>query len=345
MPPSSPAGCTYTVHRGAGAFALLRPEWNLLLARSAFNSIFLTWEWQAAWWDCLGTGELTIVAFRAASGDLVGIAPLFCAQTEAGAQLQLVGCADVADYLDIIIATGFEVEVYTSFLRFLIGPEAPAWHSVQLCNLHESSFSYRMLPELAAAVGLAATVREVEVAPYLALPPTFDAYLESLDKKQRHELRRKLGKIERETSSWRCFTVREQEGLVGWVQRFIDLHRLASAGKNEFMTGQMSAFFQRLASDMAAAGWLQLAFIEIEGQLAATLFNFDYDGRIWVYNSGFDPQAFPALSPGIVLNAWLIEQAIQSGHHVYDFLRGDEVYKYRFGAVDARVMRVELSHL
>lgn len=345
MPLTPPASCAYTVHSGANAFAVLRPEWNSLLARSAFNSIFLTWEWQTAWWDCLGTGEVIIVAFRAMSGDLVGIAPLFCVQTEAGPQLQLVGCADVADYLDIIIAAGFEVEVYTAFLRFLTGPEAPAWHSVHLCNLHESSLSHRLLPESAGAVGLLAAVAAVDVAPYLVLPATFDAYLESLDKKQRHELRRKLGKIERETSSWRCFTAPEQEDRVEWVNRFIDLHRLASAGKSEFMTDQMSAFFQRLGRDLAAAGWLQLAFIEIEGQLAATLFNFDYDGRIWVYNSGFDPQAFPALSPGIVLNARLIEHAILSGHRVYDFLRGDEVYKYRFGAVDARVMRVDLSRL
>lgn len=345
MSPILPVDCTYTVYRGVAAFAALRPEWNPLLARSAFNSIFLTWEWQRAWWDCLGTGDLVVVAFRAASGELVGIAPLFSVQTEAGWELQWVGCADVADYLDVIIAAGFEAEVYAALLRYLIGPEAPMWGSVQLCNLHESSLGYRLLPELAAASGLAAAATMADVAPYLALPPTFDEYLESLDKKQRHELRRKLGKIDREAANWRCFTVREQENLTGWVDHFIHLHRLASAGKNEFMTDQMSAFFHRLASDLAEAGWLQLAFIEIEGQLAATLLNFDYDGRIWVYNSGFDPQAFPSLSPGIVLNARLIEQAIQSGHGIYDFLRGDEVYKYRLGAIDARVMKVELSRL
>lgn len=341
MPQLLPAG--YTVHHGSSAFAALRQEWNLLLARSSFNSVFLTWEWQTAWWECLGTGELTIVAFHNADNKLIGIAPLFSTQTGGSCQLQLVGCSEVADYLDIIIAAGSEPEVYSGFLRFLTGSAAPAWDSVRLCNLHESSLSHRLLPELARSAGLQAKVEEDEVAPYLPLPATFDAYLEGLDKKQRHELRRKLSKIDREVSNWRWFQVRDQADMLAWVDRFIELHRLASANKNEFMSGQMPAFFHRLARAMAEEGWLQLAFIEIDGQLAAALFNFDYAGRIWVYNSGFNPQIYTTLSPGIVLNAHLIAHAIESGHRVYDFLRGDEIYKYRFGAVDASVMSVELS--
>lgn len=334
---------SYTVHHDPSAFTALRQEWNPLLARSSFNSVFLTWEWQTAWWECLGTGELTIVAFYNPEDELIGIAPLFSTQADGSCQVQFVGCSEVADYLDIIIAAGSEPEVYAGFLHFLTGSAAPAWDSVRLCNLHESSLSHRLLPELARAAGLQAAVEEDEVAPYLALPATFDAYLEGLDKKQRHELRRKLGKIDREVPDWRWFQVRDQADLATWVDQFIELHRLASANKNEFMSGQMPAFFHRLARAMAEVGWLQLAFIEIDGQLAAALFNFDYAGRIWVYNSGFNPQIYATLSPGIVLNTHLIEHAIQSGRHVYDFLRGDEIYKYRFGAVDARVMRVELS--
>ena len=85
-----------------------------------------------------------------------------------------------------------------------------------------------------------------------------------------------------------------------------------------------------------------MAFIEINGELASTYFDFDFDDRIWVYNSGIDPDVYGSLSPGIVLNSLLIEHAIQSGHRVFDFLQGSEIYKYRLGAVDARVMRVTL---
>ena len=89
------------------------------------------------------------------------------------------------------------------------------------------------------------------------------------------------------------------------------------------------------------AGWLQLAFIEVNGQKAAGYLNFDYMNHIWVYNSGLDFQ-YGELSPGWVLLGYLLEWANEHQRKYFDFMRGDEQYKYRFGAVDRRVMRVTL---
>lgn len=340
IPPS--AMLQTTVYRDPTGFDILRLEWNALLARSTFNSLFLTWEWQTTWWECLGAGELYLVTFRAAGGELVGIAPLFLTCDAAGCELHLVGCTEVADYLDIIIAQGHEPEVFSGFLHFLMGPQAPAWDGITLCNLYESSPTYRLLPAMAETVGWQTEVGQEDVAPFLMLPPTFDAYLDTLDKKQRHELRRKRSKLEREAGSWRWFQVQGGYDLESWVDRFIALHRRASADKDSFMTPVMAAFFQRIARATSTRGWLRLAFIEINGELASAYFDFDFDDRIWVYNSGFDPDVYGPLSPGIVLNSLLIEDAIQTGHRVFDFLQGSEIYKYRLGAIDARVMRVTL---
>ena len=85
---------------------------------------------------------------------------------------------------------------------------------------------------------------------------------------------------------------------------------------------------------------LQLMFMEVEGEKAAALFNFDYNGRTWVYNSGLDPDAFGRLSLGVVLSSLAIEKAIELSHNTFDFLRGDEQYKYRFGAQDTEIFRL-----
>jgi CelD/BcsL family acetyltransferase involved in cellulose biosynthesis len=87
------------------------------------------------------------------------------------------------------------------------------------------------------------------------------------------------------------------------------------------------------------AGWLQLAFIEVNGKKAAGYLNFDYMNHIWVYNSGLDFR-FSELSPGWVLLGNLLEWANEHQRKYFDFMRGDEEYKYRFGAVDRRVMRL-----
>jgi len=84
-------------------------------------------------------------------------------------------------------------------------------------------------------------------------------------------------------------------------------------------------------------------FLEVEGERAAALYNLDYKDRIWVYNSGLDPVAFGHLSLGVVLTTKAIELAIEDGHAVFDFMRGNEEYKYRFGAQDTYVHRIHIT--
>jgi CelD/BcsL family acetyltransferase involved in cellulose biosynthesis len=87
---------------------------------------------------------------------------------------------------------------------------------------------------------------------------------------------------------------------------------------------------------------LQLSFFTVDGKKAAAYLCLDYQDRIWVYNSGFDPQ-FREYSPGWVLLAYLIQHAIETGKHTFDFMRGDEEYKYRFGAQAEYVLKVQIS--
>ena len=90
---------------------------------------------------------------------------------------------------------------------------------------------------------------------------------------------------------------------------------------------------------------LELAaeFVEVLGEKAASLLNFDYGDSILVYNSGYDPVSYRSLSPGIVVTARCIETAIELGRKTFDFLRGDEEYKYRFGAHDTMVRRLVIA--
>ena len=62
-----------------------------------------------------------------------------------------------------------------------------------------------------------------------------------------------------------------------------------------------------------------------------------------VYNSGHAHHDFGDLSPGIVLLAYNIRHAIEQGYAYYDFLRGDEPYKYRMGGRDTAVMNIRAS--
>ena len=153
-------------------FSRLAAEWNDLLARSRYDSFFLTHEWQSVWWQELGNGDLWILAFYAdacreddaAAPELVGIAPFFLHEHKRGKwagkrSLQLVGCVEVSDFLDMLIAVGWERSVYYCLLSWLQSEDAPAWDYIDLCNLPEESLSYRVLPSIFERAGLRVEVK------------------------------------------------------------------------------------------------------------------------------------------------------------------------------------------
>ena len=344
-----------TLYRDARGFEELREEWNGLLRRSNLDTIFLTWEWQATWWQHLGRtrGPLYLLAAREAE-KLVGILPLYLGIEGRLKTLQVVGCIEVSDYLDLIIEAGREEAVYAAFLDWLRGPDAPDWDLLDLCNQPTGSLAYTRLPQMVEERGGVASVLDEDVCPVITLPTAasqgpdggdenpdagWDAYLAGIAKKQRHEIRRKMRRLAREVPDAAVRYVKGGDNLEVEIGRFIALHRLSSDDKDAFMTDQMQAFFLAIAAVLADNGWLQLSFLEMGGEPVASYFCFDYKNEILVYNSGYDPGAYRNLSPGWVLLANLIQHAIELGRDRFDFLQGDEDYKHRFGAVDEQVHR------
>ncbi|CAN5393393.1 GNAT family N-acetyltransferase [soil metagenome] len=327
-------------------FVALAAEWNQLVKRTRANNFFSTYEWQTTWWQHLGEGDLWILAFRCASTqELVGIVPLYLVTRKEGSRLgkkqfNLVGCIEVSDYLDIIAAKDWEQTVYADLLTWLQSAQAPQWDILDLCNLPEVSLTYQDLPPLCEQVGLQVEIFQEDVAPQFSLPLQYETYLQELvEKKQRHEIRRKQRRAERE-STLDFYVVDKQHNLTAEVDDFVALQQASREDKAKFMTPEMHRFFDAVAHRMLDAGYLRLLFLSINGEKAATLFAFEYDRRFLLYNSGYDPEAHSQLSPGWVLLAYSIQYAIATGCRVFDFMQGNEEYKYRFGSHDYKVMRV-----
>lgn len=327
-------------------FTALAGEWNDLVARTRFDNFFSTREWQTTWWEYLGQGDLWILAFRRTDNNaLVGIAPLYVVLRSDGPnagkrEVHFVGCIEVSDYLDVIVEPGWESAVYRHLLAWLRGPAAPAWDVLDLCNLPEESLTHRLLPPLAEAEGWGVEVFQEDTAPQFALPLRYETYLqEQVDKKQRHEIRRKQRRVEREAEV-QFVMVDRSHALEAEVDDFVALQRASRADKADFMTPAMRRFFLGVARRMVEADRLRLFFLTINGEKAATLYAFEYGRRFWLYNSGYDPDAYAQFSPGWVLLAYAIQYAIAAGCREFDFMQGDEEYKYRFGAQDYQVMRV-----
>jgi len=181
-----------------------------------------------------------------------------------------------------------------------------------------------------------------DVCPVITLPGSWDEYLAALDKKQRHEIRRKLRRAD-ESAEVHWYVIEDGADLARDIESCFELHQKSTVEKEGFWDEAMKAFFRAMSAQFAEAGWLKIYFIEFNGERAATFMCFDYRNELLIYNSGYDPARFAPLSPGIVLNARMIEHAIQLGRTRLDFLRGDEEYKFRFGALAEPVHRLRIE--
>lgn len=184
----------------------------------------------------------------------------------------------------------------------------------------------RAVEEGLSRAGASARREQTEVAAVLHLPPTFDEYLHLVGKKERHEIRRKSRRYGRGLGEPRHRTQQDP----GWgLQEFIRLHRLARGAKAQFMDEETTPLFRQLAG---LRGWRVDLLDAGDRKAAACVFGYSDADCYYLYNSSFDP-AHSALSPGVVLLATLIEKVIEEGLTRFDFLKGNEVYKRRLGAV------------
>ncbi|HRF94427.1 MAG TPA: GNAT family N-acetyltransferase [Aggregatilineales bacterium] len=326
------------LHHEPKSFEILRPEWNTLVSQSGANTPFNTWEFLATWWEVYGTGQLWLVTARSDSGELIGIAPFFLNEDKV---LGSIGGLDVTDYCDVIIHSDHTKAVYEALAEFFVAHKGD-FAGLSAYNLRPTSHTLSLFCEALEAKGAIVTQSQIEVTPQIALPATMDGYFELLDKKQRGELRRKMRRAEAgedETIDW--YVVGAEHDIQAEIQRFFALMASSSPQKAEFLQNpQHKAFFEKLIPRMLPTGWLQLAFLCVDGEATASYFNFDYDRQIWVYNSGLSYK-YDSLSTGIVLITYLIEDAIKRGYTIFDILRGNEGYKYRLGGVDVPLYQLD----
>jgi len=325
----------------------LESEWNNLLAESAVHVPFLRYEYLQAWWSGRGGGEWPLEAQLAIvtayqDGRLAGIAPLFHAPDYDGRPcLMLLGAVEISDYLDLIARPGDLDEFVSGLLAFLPTADLPAWDALELPNLLDSSPSLAALERAAHKQGWNYQAQQLQHSPYIPLPGDWETYLAGIDKKQRHEIRRKMRRAEEMPVPAQWYIVHETAGLDGEIEDFMNL-MAQDPEKATFLTPTMRDQMRTITHCAFEQGCLHLSFLTVNGEKAAGYLSFDYLNRLWVYNSGLD-RRFMEYSPGWVLLGYLLQWANENGYAEFDFMRGDEDYKYRFGAVDRFVMRVTLK--
>jgi CelD/BcsL family acetyltransferase involved in cellulose biosynthesis len=110
----------------------------------------------------------------------------------------------------------------------------------------------------------------------------------------------------------------------------VDLHTMRSQGKSRaFASERYIGFHNKLVQALLAKDWVRLFSLDVGHRSAAVIYNFAYGDRHYFYQSGRDPN-YAKHRVGLVLMHRVIQEAIGEHATVFDFLRGEEDYKYRW---------------
>ncbi len=309
--------------------AELSEAWTEIAERRAPASVFLTPEWIAV----AREHDIAEAVTLAVGYPPQGIAAL---AREADGTLRFAG-GELTDEQDIVARAGQERSVANGVAAWIAG-EAP--RRVRLDYVPEDAPTLGAMTTVLGARGYRIERSRLITSPRLALPGDFESYIQGLGKKERHELRRKIRRLENATrATFRWGTDAERSAT---LDRFFSLQRLSRGEKATFMTPAVERFFRDIADALAPLGRLRLGVLRALDEDAAVLFALAYRGTLALYNAAYDP-ALASLSIGIVSHAWAIREAIAERLDTYDLLRGDEPYKYDLGGKDRWLGRLEAT--
>ncbi|SVD82860.1 uncharacterized protein METZ01_LOCUS435714, partial [marine metagenome] len=213
--------------------------WEELLPKCSTNTIFITPWWQATWWMTFGDGRIPKVQTVSLDEDVIGIIPLLSSESDT----TFIGDSSVFDYMDFPVVTDRELDFFELCWPHI---ESMHWSNLRLESIPESSPTLTHLVDIARANGHEVLVTETDKTPYAELPEQWEEYLLNLRRKDRHELRRKIRRLDA-GASYRQY---EPENTVEMMDEFFRLMRLSSDEKSRFLIKENIIFFTNIATEL-----------------------------------------------------------------------------------------------
>jgi len=314
------------------SFDSIHSIWGKLYNGSAAAPIFSSPEWSKVWWQQFGSGAKLNLGAVKQGGKIIGISPL---QTK-GDVAYFIGSKDVCDYLDFVVADGSQDTFFSCLLDNL---KAVGVRRLDLAPLRPDSTVRTSLINIAPKHKWQASCDQEDVTVELNLPSSWEQYLKLLSGKQRHELNRKLRRLNEEGDLKHRTSIDANQAD---IDIFLRLFRDSRPDKAAFLTSQMESFFRSIAGAMASKKLLRLNILELDKKPVAATVCFDYHDTVYLYNSGYEPE-YGWLSVGVISKALCIKDSIERHKKRFDFLKGDEAYKYQLGGQELPLYSCSLS--
>jgi CelD/BcsL family acetyltransferase involved in cellulose biosynthesis len=172
---------------------------------------------------------------------------------------------------------------------------------------------------------------------------SWESYIATLGGEHRHNFRRRLRSLAKTFDVRFEYAVSEKERHEA-LASLVALHNMrwrGRGGSNALYTPALWSFHEELSRLALQRGWLRLFVLRLDGRAAASLYGFIYNRTFYFYQQGFDPR-YAKRSLGLVMTGLTIEGAIKEGAEEYDFLRGEEEFKFLWARQKRELRRLDL---
>jgi CelD/BcsL family acetyltransferase involved in cellulose biosynthesis len=350
--PARPAAEIHVISDAEG-FDALETEWEALHA-AAGASVFQSFIWQRCWWRHHGEGfsrrMLHLATVREAD-ELIAVAPFYIEEQRhnslaSSRTLRFVGTG-LSDHLDIMLQPDRE----KAAIETLAGYLALLWtslDSIELVEIPDESPVHKMLGAELSAAGLPVSVEICDRCPRIALAATWEDTLAATSGHFRKKLRVRAERLtEHERVGFE--TIGDPADFDAAMDDFVLLHQkrmVDKVGAGVYSHERNEDFHREVCREMFRRGWLFMCFLTLNGRRVLGNCYYFLNGRVYCHMGGaLDMGETWKHSPGIVFESYCMQEALHRGARVYDFLRGTESYKYRFGAVDVPNWRISVRRV
>lgn len=326
------------------SFCNLKDDWAKLIQNSNVEDISLTWDWLYTWWIIFKEGrELYILAVYS-SQELIGIAPILRRKVKyfrsfSINRIELLGTGEdekdeiCSDYLDFIAKQDMEREVASEVFNYLT-KNWNEWDELYFADILDNSKVLTYFFELLNSARYTTEVINKENCPYIYLPSQWEELLNHISSNFRKELNKKKRRLEKQAEKLEYITWKDNYNYKEAFENVIELHEkrwIAKGRKGSFASNKFMRFHQELLLLFMPKNGIRMYFLKINDKLISCRYCFAYKNKFYDYLTGYDVNYETNYSPGNILLAYCIEDAIIQGARYYDFYKGTKgSYKYRW---------------
>jgi CelD/BcsL family acetyltransferase involved in cellulose biosynthesis len=325
----------------------LAADWVQLFKSNPHHSPFQSWGWVDSWIKHLaGPHELCFICRRNDAGELLFVLPLVrrLSREHRSRGEYFLACGygpDCSDYIGCLWHPSIEEHV-ADMTAWALNKFVEGSAQVKLTSLPGIGRFPHELNDVLKKTGRAALVEHFQSCPAVQLPESWDDFRKGLSRNFRSQVgRRHRGILKHETAKL-CSVSAER--AADFADDIIRLNRVRMSAKGIVSTlenDSFRAFIREVIPRLAEDGLAWMDAVTNGSKTVGAALNLVHGGRVYYYTGGFDEE-FSSLQPGTALFAEVIKRSITNGYKSYDFLRGQEAYKFRWGTSNNPTWRLNL---